>query len=101
MTVFLAVVDEGGFTAAARRLSMTVPHVTRHVTALEKQLDTRLLQRTTRSVSLTPAGERYAARVREILEAVDSATTEVQSNTSALSGVLRIVSTPSLTDALI
>ena len=101
MTVFLAVVDEGGFTAAARRLSMTVPHVTRHVTALEKQLDTRLLQRTTRSVSLTPAGERYATRAREILKAVDSATTEVQSNTSALSGVLRIVSTPSLTDALI
>lgn len=101
MTVFLAVVDEGGFTAAARRLSMTVPHVTRHIAALEEQLGTRLLQRTTRSVSLTPSGERYAARVREILEAVDSATTEAQSNSSALTGMLRIVSTPSLTDALI
>lgn len=101
MTVFLAVVDEGGFTAAARRLAMTVPHVTRHVAALEEQLGSRLLQRTTRSVSLTPSGERYAARVRDILEAVDSATTEVQSRTSALSGVLRIVATPSLTDAII
>lgn len=101
MTVFLAVVDEGGFTAAARRLAMTVPHVTRHIAALEEQLGTRLLQRTTRSVSLTPSGERYAARVREILEAVDSATTEAQSNTSALAGVLRIVSSPSLTDSLI
>lgn len=101
MAVFLAVVDEGGFTAAARRLSMTGPHVTRHIAALEEQLGTRLLQRTTRSVSLTPSGEHYAARVREILEAVDSATTEAQSNSSALTGMLRIVSTPSLTDALI
>ena len=101
MTVFLAVIDEGGFTAAARRLSMTVPHVTRHIAALEGQLGTRLLQRTTRSVSLTPPGERYAARVRDILDAVAVATTEAQSDTSALTGVLRIVSTPSLTDALI
>lgn len=101
MTVFLAVVDEGGFTAAARRLSMTVPHVTRHIAALEEQLGTRLLQRTTRSVSLTPSGERYAVRVREILEAVDSATTEAQSNSSTFTGILRIVASPSLTDALI
>lgn len=101
MRVFLSVVEEGGFTAAARHLSMTVPHVTRHVAALEEQLGTRLLQRTTRRVSLTASGERYAARVREILEAVEAATAEAQSNTSALQGVLRIVAAPALTDALI
>lgn len=101
MTVFLAVADAGGFTAAARRLSMTVPHVTRHVAALEAQLGTRLLQRTTRSVTLTAAGEAYAIRVREILESVDAATVEAQSTTSALQGVLRIVAAPALTDALV
>lgn len=101
MKVFLAVVDEGGFTAAARHLSMTVPHVTRHIAALEEQLGTRLLQRTTRSVSLTPAGDQYAARVRDILESVDVATAEAQSASSALQGVLRIVAAPALTDALI
>ncbi|WP_162989602.1 LysR family transcriptional regulator [Comamonas sp. lk] len=101
MQVFLSVAQEGGFTAAARRLSMTTPHVTRHIAALENQLGTRLLQRTTRRVSLTAAGERYAVRVREILEAVDTASAEVQSKTSALSGVLRIVAAPSLTDALV
>ncbi len=94
MKVFLAVVDEGGFTAAARHLSMTVPHVTRHIAALETQLGTRLLQRTTRSVSLTDSGERYAARVREILESVEAAVAEAQSTTSALQGVLRIVAAP-------
>ncbi|MBF5006054.1 LysR family transcriptional regulator [Diaphorobacter sp. NR2-3-3-1] len=101
MQVFLSVVDEGGFTAAAKRMSMTVPHVTRHIAALEERLQTRLLQRTTRRVSLTAAGERYAERARDILEAVDLATTEVQSDTSALSGTLRIVAAPSLTDALV
>lgn len=101
MKVFITVVDEGGFTAAARRLSMTVPHVTRHVAALEEELGTRLLQRTTRRVTLTAAGARYAERVRDILEAVNIASAEVQSTASALSGVLRVVAAPSLIDALI
>ena len=101
MKVFLAVADDGSFTAAARHLGMTVPHVTRHIAALETQLGTRLLQRTTRRTSLTAAGERYAESVRDILQAVESAFMEAQSNTSALKGVLRIVAAPALTDALI
>ena len=64
MKVFLAVVDEGGFTAAARRMDMSVPNVTRLVASLESHLGARRLQRTTRSVSLTPAGSKYAARAR-------------------------------------
>lgn len=101
MKVFLGVVDEGGFSAAARSLSMTVSNVTRHVAALEEHLGTRLLQRTTRRVSLTPAGERYAARARDILESVDDAFADVQGTTSALIGVLRIVAAPMFTDSLI
>lgn len=101
MKVFITVIDEGSFTAAARRLGMTVPHVTRHIAALETELSTRLLQRTTRRMSLTPAGARYAERVREILVAVETATQEVQHTSSALRGALRIVVAPSLTDTLI
>lgn len=101
MKVFLAVVDEGGFTAAARALSMTVSNVTRQVATLEAHLGTRLLQRTTRRVALTPAGMRYAARTRDILRSVDEAFTEVQNSTAALSGVLRIVASPTFVDFLI
>jgi molybdenum-dependent DNA-binding transcriptional regulator ModE len=64
MRVFQAVADEAGFSAAARRLDMSVPTVTRLVADLEQHLGTRLLQRTTRSVSLTEAGEAYLERVR-------------------------------------
>ncbi|WP_461247895.1 helix-turn-helix domain-containing protein [Treponema sp. R6D11] len=56
MRVFQTVADEAGFSAAARRLDMSVPTVTRLVADLEQHLGTRLLQRTTRSVSLTEAG---------------------------------------------
>lgn len=66
MKVFLAVVDEGGFTAAARHLDMSVPSVTRLVADLENHLGTRLLQRTTRRLHPTPAGLQYAQSVRHI-----------------------------------
>ena len=94
MKVFLAVVDEGGFTAAARHLSMTVPHVTRHIAALETQLGTRLLQRTTRKLALTDAGESYLQRVRAILHEIDDA--EAAASTRDLRGTIRIVAAPVL-----
>lgn len=101
MKVFLAVAEEGSFTAASHRLAMTVSNVTRHVAALEEQLGTRLLQRTTRRVSLTAAGERYVICVQVILESVEAASAVVRSNSAELNGVLRIVAPPSLTDALL
>ena len=94
MKVFLGVVDEGGFTAAARRMDMSVPNVTRLVASLEAHLGARLLQRTTRSVSLTGAGEAYLERVRSILAEVEDAFSMAQAHTVELSGVVRVLMPP-------
>ncbi|MGE8190346.1 LysR family transcriptional regulator [Pseudomonas sp. NPDC086278] len=77
MQVFAAVAQEQGFSAAARRLGMSAASVTRAVAALEKRIGTQLLTRTTRSVHLSEAGQRYLEDCRRILvevqEAEDSA----------------------------
>ena len=67
MTVFTRVAENGGFAEAARQLDMSPPAVTRAVAALEKRLGARLLVRTTRSVKLTEAGERFLDDCRRIL----------------------------------
>ncbi len=67
MAAFIAIVDEGGFAAAARKLGQSPPAVTRAVAELESRMGVRLLTRTTRSVRLTEAGTRYAADCRRIL----------------------------------
>ncbi|MCK5667780.1 MAG: LysR family transcriptional regulator, partial [Gammaproteobacteria bacterium] len=54
---FVHVVEQGGFTAAARQLSVSTSFVSRQVTRLEDRLDVRLLQRTTRTVRLTEMGK--------------------------------------------
>jgi DNA-binding transcriptional LysR family regulator len=73
MTAFVAVADLRGFAPAARRLGLSRPAVTRLLAALEARLETRLLQRTTRSVALTDAGTRYLDRARRILSDVAEA----------------------------
>ena len=96
MRVFLRVIDEGGFAAAARALDMSPAVVTRLVADLEDHLGTRLLHRTTRKQSLTEAGEHYVERVRMILQDLDEAHAMVSSQTQELSGVLRILAPPVL-----
>lgn len=96
MRVFLRVVDEGGFAAAARALDMSPAVVTRLVADLEEHLGTRLLQRTTRRQSLTDAGEAYLERVRHILQDLDDAHSLVSSQTKELSGTLRVLAPPVL-----
>ena len=82
MAVFVAVADSGGFAPAARRLNMSPPSVTRAVSDLEAKLGARLLHRTTRSVRLTEAGERYLDEVRpafdRIAEATEALSTQVE-----------------------
>lgn len=73
MEAFVAVAEQRGFAAAARRLRLSASVITRLVAALEEQLEIRLLQRTTRSVALTDAGTRYLERARRILADVDEA----------------------------
>jgi DNA-binding transcriptional LysR family regulator len=94
MRVFQRVIDEGGFAAAARMLDMSPAGVTRLVTDLEQHLGTRLMQRTTRKLALTEAGEAYLMRVRSILAEVDDAEATAASSASELQGMLHILAPP-------
>ncbi len=93
MQAFLAVADLEGFAPAARRLGLSPSAVTRLIAALEERLGARLLQRTTRSVALTDAGQRYLARVRRILADVEEAEASIQDERTRPSGRL-VVSAP-------
>lgn len=73
MSVFVAVAEEEGFAGAARRLGLSPPAVTRAIGALEAHLGVKLLQRTTRFVRVTEAGQRYVEDARRILLEVDEA----------------------------
>jgi DNA-binding transcriptional LysR family regulator len=94
MRVFRQVVEEGGFAAAARKLGLATAVVSRLVSDLERHLGARLLQRTTRSLSLTHAGETYLERLRVILGEIDAAEAMVQDQTREMSGVVRVLAPP-------
>ena len=67
LTVFGSVVENGGFSAAARRMNMSVTMVSNHVQSLEDRLGVRLLNRSTRKVSLTEIGRSYYERSQQVL----------------------------------
>lgn len=94
MRVFQEVVDQGGFAAAARKLDLAPAVVTRLVTDLEQHLGVRLLQRTTRRLSLTDAGQAYLGRLRSILGDIEEAQGVAQSHTQEMAGTLRILALP-------
>lgn len=73
MTVFVAVAEEEGFAAAARRLTMSAPAVTRAIASLEARLGVKLLNRSTRFVRVTEAGQRYLEDARRIIADVEAA----------------------------
>ena len=73
LRVFIAVADTGGFAKAARRLGLSAPAATRAIGALEQRLSARLLLRTTRSLRLTDAGERFLADCRRIVMDLEDA----------------------------
>src|SRR5947209_17134755 len=73
MQAFVAVADLQGFAPAARKLGLSPSAVTRLIAALEQRLGARLLQRTTRSVTLTDVGTRYLGRARGILADIEDA----------------------------
>ena len=73
MQIFMAVAEEEGFAAAARRLNISPPSVTRAIAGMEERIGTQLLSRTTRSLHLTEAGQRYLEDCRRILGEVEEA----------------------------
>jgi DNA-binding transcriptional LysR family regulator len=90
MRVFAAVVDAGSFVGASDALDMSKAAVSRYVAELESRLGVRLLQRTTRKLSLTPEGEVFHARCRELLSSVEDAEAEITSRSGEATGLLRI-----------
>lgn len=81
MTLFVTAVDEGSFAAAARRRGRSRASVTRAIALLEHLAGTTLLLRSTRQLSLTPAGERYLANWREVLLKLEELEPEKIGNT--------------------
>lgn len=88
--VFVAAVDEGSLAAAARRFGLSPAMAGKYVSAIEAELNVRLLQRTTRRLSLTDIGQNYYQRCKQILDAYDEATREAADAQGSARGVLRI-----------
>lgn len=90
LTTFVGVVDCGGFSAAARRLNMSVTMVSSHVQALEDRLGARLLNRTTRRIGLTEIGKEYYERCVHILAELEEADRAAGALYATPRGMLRL-----------
>lgn len=90
MTTFTLVADAGSFAAAARQLDIDQAVVTRQIAALERHLQVKLIERTTRSMRLTDAGEAYLARCRSILSDVEDAESLVGQSGRSVAGRVRV-----------
>lgn len=90
MRVFTAVVDAASFVGASDVLNMSKAAVSRYVSDLEQRLGVRLLHRTTRKLSLTPEGEIFLARCREILSNIEASEEELSTRSLKASGLLKV-----------
>jgi DNA-binding transcriptional LysR family regulator len=90
LTAFVRVVDNGGFSAAGRKLNMSTTMVSNHIQALEERLGARLLNRTTRKVSLTEIGKAYYDRCTQILADIEQADDIAGAMQSTPRGTLRV-----------
>ena len=90
MRAFVAVVESGGFSAAARGAGRSKALMSKYVAELEEELGARLLNRTTRQLSLTEAGEVAYEEAQEVLKRVSRLRDEIEASTAAARGRLRI-----------
>src|SRR6266568_6565226 len=90
METFVAVVDSGSFSAAARRLNVGQPAVSKLIAQLEERLGVKLLVRTTRGLTATEAGLNYYERARRSIEEADEAELAARGAGSGLTGRLRV-----------
>ncbi|WP_281985323.1 LysR family transcriptional regulator [Thalassorhabdomicrobium marinisediminis] len=90
LRAFVATAQTGSFTAAARQLGVSNRLTSKYVAELEHRLGVRLLQRTTRKVGLTPAGEDLIARAPALLDDLDDLLGSVAEGSRGLTGVIRI-----------
>ena len=90
MNVFVGVVEQGSFARAAERMDMSTSAVSRHVAELEAHLDTRLLNRTTRRISITESGQAFYERTLQLLADLDEAEAAASSSTATPRGTIRL-----------
>lgn len=90
LRLFAAIADCGGITAAARKLGLTKSLVSRELAALEDRLGARLVQRTTRRVSLTDTGELLATYARRVVEEMDNAEAAIEATRDHPRGDLKV-----------
>lgn len=90
LRTFVSIVEAGSLTAASDRLGISKKLVSKYLAELERRLGVRLLHRTTRTLSLTSAGQRYYPRSVALLEEFDAMTADVRDAETGLSGVLRV-----------
>ena len=90
MAVFVEVVQQGSFSAAARRLGIATSVVADRITGLERRLSVQLLTRTTRNQALTEAGTTYFRKAQEIIAAVRELETELMDKSTSPRGTLNV-----------
>jgi DNA-binding transcriptional LysR family regulator len=90
LQLLVAIADGGSFTAAATRLGLTPSAVSKGVTRIEARLGVRLVQRTTRRVALTDAGEAYVGRGRQLIADLEGLERETSSRDKTIRGTLRV-----------
>jgi DNA-binding transcriptional LysR family regulator len=101
LKAFVAVVDEGGFTAASHQLGLSQPAVSRAVSTLEKELGVALLIRRRDGIALTEAGSLALAHARAAVRHLTAMRTEVVALSGQITGTLSLASLPSVTGTLV
>jgi DNA-binding transcriptional LysR family regulator len=101
MVLFARVLQHGSFSEAARRTGTPVSTLSRKVSALERQLGVRLLERTTRAVNPTDSGREYFLYCEQIVDALDGAQAALEKRQLEVRGTLRLAAPPSLSDVLL
>ena len=90
LNAFIAVVEAGGFSAAARKRGESQSSISKAVNSLETRLGVMLLHRSTRSVTLTDQGQKYYERTKPLVEEIEVADCELANSTADISGIVRI-----------
>lgn len=90
MASFIAVVEEGTYTAAAKRLGKTTALISTHVSQLEAVLAVRLITRSTRSLTLTAAGRSYYEEAKRVLDDITTLEAQIRQENHSLTGRLRL-----------
>ena len=101
LETFLVIAELGSFSKAAERLSLAQPSISNRVQRLEHAVRTRLFERTTRAVVLTPAGERLRARIEPVIRSLQSVIDEFRAEAETRSQSVVVATTPMLATVLL